>query len=70
VGPDAREPYLCFCRERRLYDELVRWDLNDLPLPFGDKEFDVVTAIEVIDTSRAPRAYNCSGRRRGSRGGG
>jgi 2-polyprenyl-3-methyl-5-hydroxy-6-metoxy-1,4-benzoquinol methylase len=60
VGLDAGEPYLSFCWEHRLYDELVRWDLNELPPPFGDEEFDVVTVVEVIEhLPRAQRAL-CS----------
>lgn len=49
VGLDVYRPYVEFCRERRFYDEVVEWNLENLPLPFGEKEFEVVTAIEVIE---------------------
>jgi len=49
VGVDIFDPYLEFCRKYSFYDEVIKWDLNILPLPFKDGEFDVVTAIEVIE---------------------
>jgi predicted TPR repeat methyltransferase len=69
VGLDAWEPYLSFCREHRLYDELVRWDLNDLRCPSGIRSSTWSRRSRLSSTSRAPRAYNCSGRRKGSRSG-
>lgn len=49
VGVDAHDPYLERVRRHRLYDELVRWRLEEAPLPFGDGEFEVATCIEVIE---------------------
>jgi 2-polyprenyl-3-methyl-5-hydroxy-6-metoxy-1,4-benzoquinol methylase len=49
VGIDVYEPYLERARRHDLYDELIRRSLTDLPLPFADGEFDVVTCIEVIE---------------------
>jgi len=49
VGIDVYEPYLEFCKHFKFYDELVHWNLENLPLPFKDKEFEVVTCIEVIE---------------------
>ncbi len=49
VGVDVFEPYLEFCRAFRLYDEVLRWNLQTLPLPFKDTEFEVCTCIEVLE---------------------
>lgn len=49
VGVDAFDPYLERVRRHHLYDELVKWRLEDVPLPFADGEFDVATCIEVIE---------------------
>lgn len=49
VGMDIFEPYLDFCNKYMLYDKLMKYNLNCLPLPFDNKEFDVVTAIEIIE---------------------
>jgi len=49
VGLDVYEPYLEFCKHFRFYDELICQNLERLPLPFKDKEFDVATCIEVIE---------------------
>lgn len=49
VGVEIFKPYLDFCSKHSLYDELLCHDLNELPLPFKDNEFDIVTAIEVIE---------------------
>jgi len=49
VGLDVYRPYVDFCRAYRFYDEVIEWNLEELPLPFKDKEFDVVTAVEVIE---------------------
>lgn len=49
VGVDIYRPYLEFCRLHALYDELVEWDLRETPLPFRTAEFDVATAIEVVE---------------------
>lgn len=50
VGVDAHGPYLQFCKKYQLYDECIRWNLqNGRNLPFNDKEFEVITCIEVIE---------------------
>jgi SAM-dependent methyltransferase len=49
VAIDGYAPYLEFCRRRGFYDELLERELENLPLPFRDHEFDVATCIEVIE---------------------
>jgi hypothetical protein len=49
VGMGAYDPYLEGVRARRLYDEVVKWRLEEAPLPFRDRESEVVTCIEVIE---------------------
>lgn len=49
VGVDGFEPYLDFSRKAGFYDYTVLRDLNQIPLPFDTKEFDVVTCTEVIE---------------------
>lgn len=49
VGLDIYGPYLEFCGRYRFYDELLEWNLEQLPLPFRGGEFDVATAVEVIE---------------------
>jgi 2-polyprenyl-3-methyl-5-hydroxy-6-metoxy-1,4-benzoquinol methylase len=49
VGVDIFEPYLEFCRKLGLYDELVMWDLQKIPLPFAEREFDVCICTEVLE---------------------
>jgi hypothetical protein len=49
VGMDGFEPYLEFSENAGLYDRTILRNLNDTPLPFGDREFEVVTCIEVIE---------------------
>jgi hypothetical protein len=46
---DVYGPYLEFCRRHNLYDDLFEWNLEVLPLPFSTREFDVATAVEVIE---------------------
>ena len=49
VGIDGFEPYLEFSQQSGLYDHTVLRNLNDTPLPFAAREFEVVTCIEVIE---------------------
>lgn len=49
VGLDAFEDYLEFGKQFKFYDKYMHWDVKMLPLPFEDKEFEVVTCIEVIE---------------------
>ncbi|MEM4703877.1 MAG: methyltransferase domain-containing protein [Candidatus Bathyarchaeia archaeon] len=49
VGVDVFTPYLDSCQKMGFYDKLVKWNLNHVPLPFRDKEFDVATCVEVIE---------------------
>jgi SAM-dependent methyltransferase len=49
VGIDGFEPYLDFSRKAGFYDHVVLRDLNEVPLPFANKEFEVVTCAEVIE---------------------
>lgn len=48
-GLDVFEPSLDFCKQYKFYDELLRWNLEELPLPFRNKEFAVATCIELIE---------------------
>ena len=47
VGIDLARPYLYFVKQRNVYDALVRGDLTSLP--FQDKTFDYVLAVEVLE---------------------
>ena len=49
VGVDGFEPYLAFTGKAGFYDQTILRDLNDTPLPFRTREFEVVTCIEVIE---------------------
>jgi len=49
VGVDVFDPYLGFCRRLGVYDSLVKFDVCQTPLPFGNKEFDLAVALEVIE---------------------
>lgn len=49
VGVDGFQPYLEFSQKTGFYDDTILRDLNDMPLPFGTQEFEVVTCIEVIE---------------------
>lgn len=49
VGVDVFQPYIDFCKQFRFYDEVHKWDLREIPLPFKDKEFEVATCIETIE---------------------
>lgn len=49
VGVDGFDPYLEFCRNAGFYDYTVLRDLNQVPLPFDTKEFEVATCTEVIE---------------------
>ena len=49
VGVDAYKPYLQFCERLGFYDTCVEWQLERLPIPFRDRQFDVATCIEVIE---------------------
>ena len=49
VGIDIFKPYIKFCKKFRIYDEVLEYDLNNLPLPFKSKSFDIVTMIEIIE---------------------
>ncbi len=47
VGVDIHEPYLAFCKNFRVYDNLVRADAKSLP--FAESVFDIVVAAEIIE---------------------
>lgn len=49
VGVDGFQPYLDFCQTAGFYDDTFLRNLNDVPLPFHTKEFEVVTCTEVIE---------------------
>ena len=49
VGVDGFEPYLEFNQKAGFYDQTILRNLNETPLPFGAREFEVVTCIEVIE---------------------
>ena len=57
VGIDGFEPYLAFCREAHLYDELIQIDLGVSHLPFQTGEFHVASCIEVIE--HLPKEQGC-----------
>lgn len=42
-------PSLSFSKDFRFYDEYLHWDLERVPLPFKDREFETAVCIEVIE---------------------
>ena len=54
IGVDAFEPYISFCRETGQYTDLLNLDVRKTSLPFNEGEFDLATALEVIE--HLPRA--------------
>lgn len=54
VGVDAFEPYISFCRRTGQYSHLLNLDVRTASLPFNKDEFDLATALEVIE--HMPRA--------------
>ena len=49
IGIEIYDPYIQFVKKHRLYDEVLKWDLRKIPLPFMNNEFDLVICIEVIE---------------------
>ena len=49
VGVDAFEPYISFCRRTGQYSHLLNLDVRTASLPFNKDEFDLATALEVIE---------------------
>ena len=49
VGVDIFQDYIDFCKKYKIYDELHRLDLREMPLPFQNHEFSVATCIETIE---------------------
>lgn len=49
AGVDGFKPYIEYCEMHSAYDDLIHRDLADVPYPFHDKEFDVVTAIDSLE---------------------
>ena len=48
VGLDVWSDYLRFCKDRNLYDKVIKWNLN-FGLPNFDRHFDVATCIDVVE---------------------
>lgn len=55
VGADIFRPYIKFCKEHRIYDDLILCDATHLP--FRKKVFDVILACEVIEHLEKERGY-------------
>ena len=55
VGADIFRPYIKFCKEHKIYDDLILCDATRLP--FRRKVFDVVLADEVIEHLEKERGY-------------
>jgi predicted TPR repeat methyltransferase len=49
VAVEHFDEYIAFMRKHGFYDEIVSHDLRQRPLPFGEKEFDLAVALEVIE---------------------
>jgi len=47
VGADISLPYLSYCKEKRLYGDLVRCDVRRLP--FKEKSFDIVLLLQLVE---------------------
>lgn len=49
VGVDSFEASVKFCERFNFYDKCLLHNLENMPLPFKEKEFEVATCIEVIE---------------------
>lgn len=49
VGLDISKKRLEFCRRHNLYNEYLRWDLHNLPIPYKNREFDILMCMDVIE---------------------
>jgi SAM-dependent methyltransferase len=49
VGVEIFEPYIDFAAPRGIFNRIVKWDLTKLPLPFGEKEFDVGICVDTLE---------------------
>ena len=47
VGADISLPYLKYCQEKGLYEDLIRCDVRKLP--FKEKSFDVVLLLQLVE---------------------
>jgi ubiquinone/menaquinone biosynthesis C-methylase UbiE len=56
VGVDIFDEYLR--RARHIYDEIIKYDLRKFPLPFKNKEFEIVTCVEVVEHLQKSDALN------------
>lgn len=57
TGIEIYDPYIEFVKERNIFDEVIKRDLTVLPLPLGDKEFDVAFCVEAIEHIEKQSAF-------------
>jgi SAM-dependent methyltransferase len=49
VGLEVWDPYVEVLEESKIYNKVLKWDLNNTPLPFQGRVFDLAICSEVLE---------------------